>query len=174
MGGPGVLPSLYASKLLIFQNQTSTLTVSVAVDGQGIPGANVTWTATGGTISALQPTTDSQGNVVATFTPTATGIANITAIVSSLATGTQTLSSIIQVIPTPKSNKNLLTMLLTFPYYLIIAAAAAGVVVLVLLLVRRRSKKHGEEAEGETEGFMMARLPRWPGGHTPVPWRAVV
>jgi hypothetical protein len=165
VGGPGVVVALLSSKLLLFLNQTATLTVSVAVDGQAVTGARVSWTATAGTVSASNSSTDSRGHATATFSPASTGLANVAAIVSSPATGTKNLSVQIQVIPTPHTNRSLLQLLMTFPYYILVAAAVAGAVIAAVLGLRRRGR--GEESDEETESFMIVRLPRWPGGIRP-------
>jgi len=160
---PPYVEQLLSSSLIIFTNQTAELTFTLSVDGQGLKGANVAWSAVGGTVAPSSSTTNSQGQAVAYFTPTSVGTANITAAVSSPETGTKTLNSLIGVRPTPpRPDVSVLKRLTTFPYYLILAGAVAGAVIVAMVLVRRRGR--AGESEEEQGDFMFFRLPRLPKG----------
>jgi hypothetical protein len=152
---------LAASSLSIFTNGTATVTLSMTIDGQGVSGANVTWSSTSGTVVPTVSTTNDQGQAAVTFRPTAAGVANVTAVVSSALAPTQDLSTQIIVAAVPQSNnKGLLGTLLSFPYVLLFVAVAAVAVIIAFVLIRRR--RRGKEAEGalseDEQGFSYHRF----------------
>ena len=155
---------LTSSSLSIFTNGTATVTLAVAIEGGGVKGASVTWSATGGTVSPVTSITNDLGQASTTLKPSAAGVATVTAVVSSPSTGTQTLSSEIIVNPAPPAQrKGLLESLLSFPYVLIIVALVAAVVILIVLLIRRRRRAGEAESAlmGDEQGFGFYRPDRY-------------
>lgn len=158
--------SLAASSSSVFANQTATVTLSMSMDGQGVAGANVTWSATGGTVTPATSATDGQGQASTTLKPLAVGVANVTAVVSSAYAQSQNFTTRIIVVPTPRpaqsnGNNGFLGTLLSFPYVLVLVgvAAAAGVAVLLFLRRRRRpAEEEGEVGEDEEQGFSFYRV----------------
>lgn len=168
-----VVARMLASTLSLLSDQQATVTVSLTIDGEGVGGANVSWGAVGGVVSANSSLTDAQGRATVVFSPTQLGVASVSANVSSRYTGAKSFSTPILVSQAPHP-KGLASTLLSFPYILVIVGAAAAVVVLVIVVFRRR--RRATEAEGELvdeeQGFSFYR---WdggrrgtPGGTTPV------
>ena len=153
--------SVFASSISILSNQTSTITVTLRLDNQGLAGAKVAWNSSSGRLSTSNGTTSSSGQASVVFTPTQLGAANVTATVSSPLVGTKQATSYLyvnQAVATHPASKSILDLLLSFPYYLIIVGAAAAVVLVVVVLVRRR-RRGGEGGADSDEQSLMA-LPR--------------
>jgi hypothetical protein len=171
-----VLPSSYvsgilASSIAIFINQTSTVTLTVKLDNQGLSGIRVTWNSTSGRLSSANSTTDTAGQASVVVTPTNLGSINVTATFSSALTGLKHSSLALAVISPPPhqtTNQSFTGMLLSFPYYLIFVAIAAVVALVVFIVIRRRGRGGGEEFGEEEAEF--AFVPRLIGGGGT--WRA--
>jgi hypothetical protein len=152
----GVSPTTYlaqisASALSVSMDSSSVVTLRVVLDSAGVSGTKVTWTASGGTLSASSSTLGVSGDASVIFTPAAPGLANITAHFDSPAIGSHKLSSYIQITPATTKSSDFLTQFLTFPFLLIPVGAVAIVVVLAVLLVRRRRRRGAEADESLSE-----------------------
>ena len=160
-----ILPSSYSSSILassiaIFINQTSTVSLTVKLDNQGLPGAKVIWNSTSGRLSTPNSTTDSSGLTSVVVTPTRLGPINVSASITSPLIGTKYENLAIAVVTPPqtKTSQSLTATLLSFPYYLIFVGIGAVVVLVAFFLIRRRGSTGGEDFGEEEEGF--AFMPR--------------
>lgn len=158
---------LLSSALTIEMNQQTSVTFTETIDGHGVQGANITWSAVGGTVSSGASVTDASGQASVVFGPTQLGVATVTANVTSKYSGSESFSTSI-LVSQPTHSTGVLGMLMTFPYYLILAGAVAAVVVVVVLLLRRRRKKRSSAAEGDLledeQGFSYLRDRKGPYG----------
>ncbi len=122
--------------------------VQVQVMGSPLQGANVTVTATSGSMSSPGGTTDAAGQFTDTFIPTQNGVATITALVQDPVLGNQTAGTNILVAPpggggVGGSTSNGLGILGTIlPIVLVVA-----VIAIVVLGVRKVIKKRGVAAD---------------------------
>lgn len=132
---------LNASPSTILTNETATVTLTITLDGQGLGGTSVQWTAKNGNVMPGNSTTNSQGQATAVFTPSSSGLGEVYAAFTSPAVGAGNLTSTVIVTQAePRANPGLLEMLTSFPYVLVLAAAAAGGLAGVVILRRKRRK----------------------------------
>jgi hypothetical protein len=152
--------SLFPSSALIYTNQTATVTLTLKLDGQVLPGIKILWNTTAGGLSSPNSTTDSNGQASVVFTPNGIGVANVTATATSPIIGNQFQNVFISINPPPVIHKkaSFAQLLLTFPYVLIIVAVVAVAVLVVFMFLRRRGKGGEGEEEGEA-GFMFLSRP---------------
>lgn len=154
-----VLPvshSLGAAPQTIRSNQTTTLYFSVQSQGRPLPGASITWSAQGGTISPSSGTTDGAGASTATFTPSSAGVAVVTVTASDPVVGD--FNATLDIIVTPVQagqSPSLLSMLLSFPYVLGSVGAVVAALLALFTFVRRRRK--GEVTDEDS--FSMDETP---------------
>jgi hypothetical protein len=134
----------------LYSNETLSMTLSVYFLGEPVKGANVTWTATEGSIIPSSTSTGQSGQTSTTFNPLSTGNANVTAQGTSPQTGPFRASYIFGVIQPPASPKPTLAADVLRYWYLIVVAAAALIIALAYF-VRRRRMKQREEIEAGFE-----------------------
>ena len=140
--------NLGAAKSTILSNETTPLYFSVQSFGLPVSGANLTWSATDGSISPSISTTDSGGSASAIFTPAGPGVATIRVSASSPLIGTKNSTTTVVVIAYPKaSSTSLLGTILGNTLYLgaIVGGVAAAVVVALIAVRRRRRSKVDDE-----------------------------
>ena len=134
----------------IYQNQTATLTFSASIVGEPIKNMNVTWTSSGGSLSALKGNTGTSGMTSTVFTPTSFGSYEITATATSQQSGPINLELQLTVAQVPqKAPLSIAQQILGYWYYLV--AAVAVVVVALVYLFRMRRKKQRAEIEAGFE-----------------------
>ena len=124
----------------------------VEVNGSPLQGANVTLTATSGSMSAANGVTDSSGQFTDTFVPSTNGVATITAVVQDPVIGNQTTgTNILVTLPgaagagtgtAPARGLGILGSILPIVVVLV-------VVVIIALGARRILKRRTSEDEGE-------------------------
>jgi len=122
----------------------------VEVNGSPLRGANVTLTATSGSMSAANGVTDSSGQFTDTFIPSTNGVATITAVVQDPVLGNQTTgTNILVTLPgaagtatTPSKGLGLVGSILPIVVVLV-------VVVIIALGARRMLRKRTSPDEGE-------------------------
>ncbi len=148
---------LLASSLNILSNQTSRLSLTISMDGQGLPKVKVDWSASLGSITPSNSTTDLTGTASATFKPSATGVSTFVAVYSHPIFGTanQTNKIIISA-PAGPRNVGVVDQFLGFgifgiPYGFGLIGAVAGVAVVAIFVVRRRRGKRPQEEETSEE-----------------------
>ncbi len=148
---------LLASSLNILSNQTSRLSLTIWLDGQGLSKVKVNWSATLGSITPSNSTTDSTGTASATFKPSATGVSTFVAVYSHSVFGTtnQTNKIIISA-PAGPRNVGVVDQFLGFgifgiPYGFGLIGAVAGVSVVAIFVIRRRHRRRPQEEESAEE-----------------------
>ncbi|MEM0287428.1 MAG: Ig-like domain-containing protein [Nitrososphaerota archaeon] len=141
--------SVQASTPFTHTGEAVSLTVSLTLQGQPIPGANVTWSASNGQISSQQSVTNIAGSATAQLIPSYVGIDIVTVTVQDSIYGSWHTSYQINVMQIPQPT--LEQRLLSFPYIVILIAVpiAVAAIVIVLFVMRRG----GDEAEGGEELF---------------------
>jgi hypothetical protein len=82
--------TLTTSAPVVAVGTPATVQLQVQVMGSPLQGANVSFTATSGSMSAARGVTDSSGQFTDTFIPSANGVATITAVVQDPVLGNQT------------------------------------------------------------------------------------
>ncbi len=148
---------LLASALSILSNQTSRLSLTILLDGQGLPKVKVDWSATLGSITPSNSTTDSTGTTSATFKPSGTGVSTFAAVYSHpvLGTANQTNKILISA-PAGPRNVGIVDQFLGFrifgiPYGFGLIGAVAGVAVVAIFVIRRRRSRRPQEEETSEE-----------------------
>jgi len=134
----------------MYSNGTATLTLSVSFLGESVQNMNVTWMATGGSVSPITTTTGTSGITSTEFTPNTTGTAKITASGSSPLTGPINLTHSILVVQTPKPPTRTTLQVIESLWYYIVAAVVI-VLVAVFYLLRMRRKRQRAEIEAGFE-----------------------
>jgi hypothetical protein len=132
----------------LYSNETLGVTLSVDFLGTAVKGANVTWTATGGSVLPSSGSTGQSGQTSTAFTPLSAGTANITAQGTSQVTGSFGASYIFAVIQPPTLPAPTLAAELWKYWYLIVAVVAVVIIVLAYFLHRRRVKQRAEIEAG--------------------------
>lgn len=134
----------------IYQNQTATFQFSVFLEGQPVPGLNVSWATTGGQITPTSGSTGASGSTSTVFIPSTYGEYNVSAGAYSPQTGlvSKVYPLLVVQVP-PKPAPSLAQQILSLWYYFV--AAAAVVVVAVIYLFRMRRKKQRAEIEAGFE-----------------------
>jgi len=134
----------------IYENQTATFQLSAILEGQPVQNLNVSWAASGGSITPLLSNTGTSGTTSTTFIPGSFGEYNITASATSPQTGfVSLLYQLVVAQVAPKPSPTLAQQILGLWYYLV--AAAVVVVIAVLYLLRMRRKKQRAEIEAGFE-----------------------
>jgi hypothetical protein len=133
----------------ILSNETDSLSIAVSALGKPLPGVDVAWSASSGSVSPQTSTTDSTGATQAVFKPSGKGPVTIVADLSSPVFGQNNLTASVVVMPRTPGTDPILGMVLTLGPYVAGAAAAA---VLVFFFIRRRRRRGGEEETTE-EGY---------------------
>ena len=134
----------------IYENQTATFTFSAFLEGQPVQNLNVSWAASGGSLTPTYGSTGTSGSTSVVFTPGSFGSYNITAGAYSLQTGLVSLAYPLLVAQVPaRPAPSIEQQILGFWYYFV--AAAAVVVVAVVYLLRMRRKKQRAEIEAGFE-----------------------
>ncbi|MDG6898785.1 MAG: Ig-like domain-containing protein [Nitrososphaerota archaeon] len=147
----GFAAQLSASPPTILANETATLTLTVTLDGQGLRGATVQWTAKNGDVSPAKSTTNPGGQATAIFTPLSSGAGEVEAVFSSPAFGADNLTTTLVVSQAvQRASPGLLETLTSFPYILVFPAAAVAAL-LGFVLLRRRGRKVEEITD---EGYV--------------------
>jgi len=137
--------SLAASPTTLYINGTSTLRLSVLLQGWPLQGANVSWAVSSGSLSASSSVLAEDGGASVQYIPSQPGPVRVNATVSHPALGPITVSSSLYVLQLPPPPpKPLVLRLLSFPYLAIWPALAAGAIV-ALLMKRRRGGEQEEE-----------------------------
>jgi hypothetical protein len=134
----------------IYQNQTATLTFSASFVGKPIKDMNVTWTSSGGSLSAVKGNTGTSGTTSTVFTPAEFGSYRINATAISPQSGPINLVLQLTVAQVPvKAPPSITEQILGYWYY--IAAAVAVVIVALVYLFRMRRRKQRAEIEAGFE-----------------------
>ena len=146
-----IVVTLTSSAPIVAIGSSATVQLQVEVMGSPVEGANVTLTATPGTMSALNGVTDATGQFTDTFIPAQDGVAIITALVQDPLFGNQTAGTNVLValtgaVGTSHASKGLGTTGLIMVVVLVV------VVVVVIGLgarrvLKRRSKNPDEDGE---------------------------
>ncbi|MDV3243934.1 MAG: hypothetical protein LYZ66_02015 [Nitrososphaerales archaeon] len=140
---------LNASPLTILTNETTSVTLTITLDGQGLSGASVQWTGRNGNVLPGSSTTNSGGQATAVFTPSSSGVGEVYAVFTSPAVGVNNLTTTIVVSQAEHTgNPGLLKLLTSFPYVLVIPVAVVGGLAGVVVLRRRRRKVQEITDEG--------------------------
>ena len=129
----------------------------VEVNGSPLVGANVSLTATSGSMSAANGVTDSSGQFTDTFVPSTNGVATITAVVQDPVIGNQTTgTNILVTLPgaagtgtAPAKGLGLLGSILPIVVVLVVVAIIA--LGARRMLKRRTSADDGEEKDSDSE-----------------------
>jgi hypothetical protein len=139
--------SAYVPKGTLYSNGTATMTLSVTFLGKPIQNLNVSWSATGGSMSPPASTTGSSGSTSSRFTPNGAGNANVTASASSPQTGpfSQSYAFTVFQAQAPKL-KSLLDVILSLWYLLVAVIAVVAVAAFYLLRMRRKKQRAEIEA----------------------------
>jgi hypothetical protein len=130
---------------------------SVTFEGAGLAKANVSWQASGGTVSPSLSSTDISGRATRVFKPIAGGLAKITALITHPGIGDENLTTTAVVTPTyvrpPPSmvDQILIEAPVVHVPYIVIAGAAAAVLLVAITFLRRRGKAKEVVAKGYCE-----------------------
>ncbi len=142
--------SLSSSQSFIFTNESATMTFTITFLSKPVQDTNVTWFASGGSLSTSSSSTGSSGSASTVFTPFGPGRINITASANSPLTGPLAALLIISVVQTPiKPTPTLPQQILALWYYIV--PVVVVVVVLAFYLIRLRRKKQRAEIEAGFE-----------------------
>jgi len=139
--------SAYVPKGTLYSNGTATMALSVTFLGQPIQNLNVSWSATGGSMSPPASTTGASGSTSSRFTPSGAGNANITASASSPQTGpfSQSYAFTVFQAQSPKA-RSALDVILGLWYLLVAVVAVIAVAAFYLLRMRRKKQRAEIEA----------------------------
>ena len=138
--------TLKAASSFIFINQTDQMTLNLKFLGVPRGGSNVTWFASGGSVTPSNSNTSVAGTAVAIFRPSSAGVGNITAVVNDPAIGVKVTSAFVVVQLTPvKPPLTPLQLLIKYSYLLLIPIVA--VAAYFVIYFQRRRKKAREELE---------------------------
>lgn len=138
------------SSVLAQPGQAVGATFSVSLNGVGIPGVNVSWTATDATVSSSSDSTNSNGVAYATIVPSKLGSASVTATGSIHILGEFNATAYLAVSP-PTHKESLASKITKFPFVIALLGAPAGAIGGLVIVIRRRSAE-SEHDEGEV-GF---------------------
>jgi hypothetical protein len=129
-----------ASPSTILVGGDVALSVSVSLDGQGVQGAQITWTGSGGTIVDASTSTNSGGQGAATFASSTAGgwVENVTVYQSALGHYSALVDVIVNPPPPATTTEIASPGLSTYVPYAVVALVALGIVVLLALIVRSR------------------------------------
>ncbi|HUK80239.1 MAG TPA: hypothetical protein VLU91_06210 [Nitrososphaerales archaeon] len=134
----------------IYENQTATFTFSAFLEGQPVQNLNVSWAASGGSITPTYGSTGTSGSTSIVFTPGTYGSYNVSAGADSPQTGLVSLAYPLLVAQVPsKPAPSVVQQILGYWYYFV--AAAAVVVIAAVYLLRMRRKKQRAEIEAGFE-----------------------
>jgi hypothetical protein len=144
--------TLTSSAPVVAIGTPTTVQLLVEVKGSPLQGANVTFTATSGSMSASSGVTDASGQFTDTFIPTTNGVAIITAVVQDPLLGNQTTGTNILVTPpgaagTVGHAKGLGIVGTLLPIIVVVV-----VVAIIALGARTILKRRGGADEGEITG----------------------
>jgi len=140
----------YLPQGVLYSNETLQVSLSLRFLGSPVSGAEITWAATGGSVSNVIDTTGPSGVAYTVFTPSDTGAAKVTAEGNSSQTGPFSASYTFAIVqppkpPPPSFGKTLLG------YWYLIAAAVVVVVVAAFYLLRVRRNRQRAEIEAGFE-----------------------
>lgn len=165
--------NIAATSSLIFANETSTIIASVQAFGAGVPGAQVQWFTSFGTLTATNSTTNSAGTATVTFDPSGfTGkaplVADIRALVTSPFTGSRNLTTTIVVQPVPvPPTKSFYQDIQPYLVYIIIAIVIVVAVVFYFFFFRKWRQKKSSAGPQPEETEPYDELEEIPGGGEP-------
>jgi hypothetical protein len=150
-----VTTRLTASQYSFYDNESATLFLNVTALSRGLPGVNVSWLTTAGSLSSPNSTTGPNGIATVVFSSSAAAVAKVTAVFNSPFTGAKNLSATIYVFAIPKPAAQTFSQEIG-PYviYIVIIIVVAVAIVGFFFYRRwRRNKAPTSAAEEETEPY---------------------
>jgi hypothetical protein len=139
-----VTTSLFASADSTPPSAPDALTVFVSAEGVDIQNATVSWSVSGGALSAMQLHTGPNGEASATWASSQPGIFTYNATVSSPVFGVRTLTGTVVVVKPVSPTKSPVA---TVEDYLVYAVPAAAAVIAIAFVLRRRRRGGSIEDE---------------------------
>ncbi|MEM3670470.1 MAG: hypothetical protein QW767_01825 [Thermoprotei archaeon] len=149
ISGYPVSYSLTLSSIIAKPGQALGATLTVTLDGQPVPGANVSWVSQNGALTSMTGSTNSAGEAFATLVPTSVGSASLTAVVYQGITGRFNVTQYVSV-ALPRPPPSPLKRLLEFPLVIGLVAVPVGVASGVIVVLKKR-KGDDEGSEGSFE-----------------------
>lgn len=154
---PPVTVTLTSSTPVVAVGTPAFVNLLVELNGSPLQGANVTFSTTSGSMSALDGVTDSSGQFTDTFIPSTNGVATITALVQDPVLGNQTTgTNILVTLPgaagtTSAPTKGLGTISLLLPIVVVVVVLAVVALGARRILRKRASTDESEEKDFDTK-----------------------
>lgn len=138
------------SSATILSNSTAKLQVTVTLEGVPVPGVQVSWNSTTGSVSTIANVTDDHGATSTVFippSPNSKGYALVMANLSSPDFGTNRAEFVVVYSPPPvKPPRTLADVVFSYLIY-ILPILAAVIAVAAFITIRKRRRKAREEME---------------------------
>ena len=147
-----IVLTLTSSAPVIAMGSAATVQLRVEVMGSPVEGANVTLTASPGTMSVRDGVTDPTGQFTDTFVPAQNGVATITAVVQDPLFGNQTAGTNILVALAGAAGRGTAAKGLGVLGLIMMIVLVVVVVVVIALGARRVLKRRAKNPDDEEEG----------------------